>query len=94
MAQDAHIDIPADTWTELTNADVTAISVQNLSLGRIYLKGSTSAAPTGGPEGCVFDGLDGIDNWDFPSAFLGVSGAVRVFAYSAGRAAKAWVSHA
>ena len=47
MARHTSVNLPAGVWTQLTNADVTSITFQNMAGGDVFVCPTTSAtAPT------------------------------------------------
>jgi len=97
MAQNTNINIAADTWTLLTDSDVTNITFQVLGGNFIYLKATVGAtAPTDTTGSIIYDFREGEANAALADLFPGVSGANRVYAYpgnEAGGAARVMVSH-
>lgn len=93
MAQHDTIDVAKDTWTQITNADVTAITFQNLSGGDLWVKGTTSAsAPTDLTDAVVYAANEGELNVAMADLFPGLSGADRVYVYTQ-RGGWVFVSH-
>ena len=83
MARNENVTVPAETWTQLTNANASAVRVSNLSGFRIELQAtSDTTAPT------VLDGTVPLDsgltlNGDVTLASLypGVTTPVRLWAF-------------
>jgi hypothetical protein len=98
MAQNTNIDIAANTWTLLTDSDVTALTFQVLSQNFVYIKATVGAtAPTTTAGSIIYDFTEGEANASLEDLFPGVSGANRVYAYpgnESGGAARVMVSHA
>jgi len=98
MAQNTNIVIPAETWTLLTDSDVTSITFQVLSQNLIYIKATVGATPPSDTTGAiVYNFTQGEANAALADLFLGVSGANRVYAYAINApsgVAKMMVSHA
>lgn len=98
MAQNTNIVIAADTWTLLTNSDVSNITFQVLGQNFIYLKATVGAvAPTDTTGAIIYDFREGEANASLADLFPGITGANRVYAYpgnESGGAAKVMVSHA
>lgn len=93
MAQNTTIIVPAKTWTQLTDADVTAITFQNTAGYHILVKGATSAvAPTNDDGAIRYNPGQGERNVFLSELFPGIA-AVRVYAY-APTGAEVMVSHA
>jgi len=93
MAQNTTLIIPAKTWTQLTDADVTSITFQNTAGYHILVKGTTSAsAPTDDDGAIRYNPGQGERNATLSDLFPGIS-AVRVYAY-APTGAEVMVSHA
>jgi hypothetical protein len=79
MAQDQQtITCPKDTWTQLTNADVTAITFEVLS-GSVFLRFTTDATTPTEDHGLLYQRNQG--QLQTPMSDLTyLSGAVRVWA--------------
>ena len=95
MARNDNVTIPATTWTQLTNANATAIRVQSVSGTEIMLQATNgTTAPTTLLGVIVLPGGDVLAA-DLPIAQLwpGVTGANRVWAFSS-PASVVSVSHA
>lgn len=93
MAINARVAIPADTWTQLTNANATAITFQ-VKTGPIEIAVAVGAvAPSDFDDAITY--YEGQGELLVPLASLapGIAGT-RVYAYSAGQAGAVWVSHA
>lgn len=83
MAQNTTIAIPAATWTQLTNADITAITFQNVGSNHIVIKATTdTSAPTSTDGGFRYNPGQGEKNVAMTDLFPGISGADRLWAYS------------
>ena len=80
MPKQAIVNVPAATWTELTDSDVTAITFQNRSNGYVDVVGTDGTTPTSA-NGVRYDSGQGEQNTALSDIFPGVS-ATRVFAYS------------
>jgi len=98
MAQNTNIDIAAETWTLLTDSDVSAITFQVVSNNFIYLKATVGATPPSDTTGSIiYDSRQGEANSSLSDLFPGLSGANRLYAYpgdTAGGTARVMVSHA
>lgn len=93
MAQNTIKTLTAFTWTQLTNADITSITFQNVSDGSIIVAGTTGAtAPVAGSFELRYEPGDGELNVLLADLFPGIT-AVRVWALG-GPNAKVSVSHA
>lgn len=85
MPQNTDISIPAGVWTQITNADVTAIWVQNKSLiADVLLKATVGAvAPTDNLGAMTLAPLMVIPrDMALLDAIPGPAGANRVYAFS------------
>ena len=84
MPQNTTVAVPARTWTQLTNADVSAIRVQNLNGYPIKIMGTVGAvAPTSDAGALVLAAGQAIAaDLTLAQLFPGVSGANRVYAFS------------
>jgi hypothetical protein len=93
MAQNTDKTLSAATWTQLTNADVTAITFQNKSSDYILVKGTATASAPSNDDGAIrYNPGQGERNTDLSDLFPGIS-AARVYAYSP-TGADVMVSHA
>lgn len=94
MAQNTTKTLAAATWTQLTDADITAITFQNISGNFVLVKGTVGAvAPTNITGAIRYNPGQGERNVALSDLFPGVSGANRVYAY-AQDGAQVVVSHA
>jgi hypothetical protein len=95
MAQNTTISIPAFTWTQLTDADVTSITFQVMPSGfYVYIKATTdTTAPTDLSGSIKYSPGQGERNVSIADLFPGITGADRVWAY-ARENASVMVSHA
>lgn len=94
MALNDTITLTASGWTQLTNANVTAITFQNTGSYHILVKGTVGATPPTNGDGAIrYNPGQGEKNANLSDLFPGVSGANRVYAYSV-EAINVMVSHA
>ena len=94
MAQNTSITIPAGTWTQLTDADVTSITFQNVSGNHVLIKATTdTTAPTDKNGSVRYNPGQGERNVAMEDLFPGISGADRLWAW-AEDIAVVMVSHA
>lgn len=94
MAQRDTKVIEADTWTQLTDADVSAITFQNQSGVPVLIAGTSDAtAPTDQEWPSYAPGL-GEKNVTLSDLFPSVSGVDRVWAYCPKQRGVIWLSHA
>ena len=94
MAQNATITLTAQTWTQLTDADITAITFQNRSDYDVFItvqNGTT--APTSFDDALRYGPKQGEAARDLADLAPGVTTPNRVFAWSK-QAADVFVSHA
>jgi hypothetical protein len=93
MARDqATVGVARDSWVQLTNADVTAISFQVLS-GRVYIRATTDETEPVTNTGWLYRAGEG----ELDIALLdlvNLSGADRVWAYAIDGDAQVQVDHA
>lgn len=84
MAQNDNITLTAGTWTLLTNGDVTALRVQNLGSGAVYIKARVGTGALSSIGGAIcLDSMMAIGaDQSLADLFPGVSGANRVYGYS------------
>ena len=94
MARHATPRIEADTWTQLTDANVTAITFQNLAVTGVHIMATVGAVAPTNFAGAVFY-AGGHGEYALPLADLAPGlAATRVYCYSPGKAANVAVSHA
>jgi hypothetical protein len=94
MAQNTSIDVAANTWTLLTNSDVTTITFQNVGGHNLFIKATTdTSAPTTTNGGVVYTPGTGERNVAMTDLFPGLSGADRIWAYGT-EGGRVMVSHA
>jgi len=83
MAQNTDININAKTWTQLTDADVSAITFQNKSGHAAFVKATTDATPPTSTAGAIrYNPGQGERNATVSDLFPGISGADRIYVYS------------
>ena len=94
MAQNTTTNIPAATWTQLTDADVTTITFQNVGGDSVLIKATTNTtAPTTDAGAVRYPPGTGERNVAMSDLFPGLSGADRLWAY-AKDGGRVMVSHA
>lgn len=94
MPQNTTKSIAAATWTQLTDANITTITFQNISGNFVLIKGTVGAvAPTDLSGAIRYNPGQGERNVALSDLFPGVLGANRVYAYAVDGAAVV-VSHA
>lgn len=94
MAQNTTIAIPAATWTQLTDADITAITFQNIGSNHVMIKATTdTSAPTDFTGALRYNPGQGERNALLDDLFPGLAGCDRLWAYSTD-ATQVVVSHA
>ena len=94
MAQNTTITLAAETWTQLTDADVTSITFQNKGGFHMFIAGTTDAtAPTNFDNALRYNPGQGERNVSMSDLFPGLTGADRVYAYAA-NSVDVFVSHA
>ena len=92
MAQNTDIILPIAVWTQLSNADITAITFQNKSGSFILVKGTAGAtAPTDDNGAVRYNAGQGERNVLLADLFIGIA-ATRIYAY-APTGAEVMVSH-
>jgi len=83
MAQNTTVSLTANTWTQLTDANVAAITFQNVGSNHIIIKATVGAvAPTSNAGAIRYNPGQGERNALLSDLFPGVAGANRVYAYS------------
>lgn len=94
MAQNTTTTLTAGAWTQLTDADVTNITFQNISGYHMLVKATTDATtPTDASGSIRYNPGQGERNVAMTDLFPGLTGADRVWAYS-DQAIEVFVSHA
>ena len=95
MAQNTTIGLDADTWTQLTDGDVTAITFQNRGSGDILVQvTATASAPTGTGGAIRYKPGQGEIGIELASLQPGVASGARLYAYAEGENADVFVSNA
>ena len=93
MAQNTSKTVTGGAWTQLTDADVTAITFQNTGGHEIYIAGTaTASAPSNLDTAIRYNPGQGEANRTLADLFPGIS-ATRVYAY-AHNTGSVFVSHA
>ena len=83
MPQNTTITIPALTWTQLTDADIAAITFQNVGGNHILIKATTdTTAPTNASGAIRYNPGQGERNVALQDLFPGLSGRDRVWAWA------------
>ena len=94
MAQNTTIAVPAATWTQLTDADITSITFQNIGSNHILVKATTDGtAPTDYAGAIRYNPGQGERNVAISDLFPGLAGRDRLWAYATD-ATQVVVSHA
>lgn len=95
MARNETLTLTAGEWNEITNADVSSLTFQNISPYPIFVTATTGTAPSSTEsEGAVrYNPGQGERNVVLADLFPGVSTADRVYVTSEGKAT-VFVSHA
>lgn len=94
MAQNTTKTLTANAWTQLTDADITSITFQNIGGYHIFVKATTdTTTPTDFDGSIRYNPGQGERNALMTDLFPGLSGADRVWAYS-DHAVQVFVSHA
>ena len=94
MPQNTTINVAKDTWTLLTDANVTSVTFQNVSGSFVQIKGTVGAsAPTTLAGAIRYNPGQGERNVTLTDLFPGLSGVNRIYAYAPDGAAVV-VSHA
>jgi hypothetical protein len=96
MPQNTTVTYPANTWTQITDASVTAIRVQNQSIFTVSLSATSSAvAPTNLSGAIELAGGETLAaDLTLAQLFPGVTGATRLWVYPVGHPAVLSISHA
>jgi hypothetical protein len=95
MARNDNVEIPATTWTQLTNANASSIRVQSVSATEMMLQATNGVTAPSTLLGAIVLAGGNVLAADMTIAQLwpGVAGANRVWAF-ANTASVASVSHA
>ena len=94
MAQNTTITVPTATWTQLTDADITSITFQNIGSNHCMIKATTDGtAPTTFTGALRYNPGQGERNVALSDLFPGLANRDRVWAYSTD-ATQVVVSHA
>lgn len=95
MAQNTTVNVPAMTWTQLTNSDTARITFQNASGYHVVVKATAGAtAPTDLAGGIRYNPGQGERNVLLSELFPGLTGGNRVYAYAESGGVSVMVSHA
>ena len=83
MAQNTTVNIPADTWTQITDGNVTSLTFQNISGNFVLVKGTVGAtAPTTLPGSLRYNPGQGERNVALADLFPGISGVNRLYVFA------------
>lgn len=94
MAQNTTVSLAANTWTQLTNADITSITFQNIGEYAILVKATTDeTAPTTDSGAIRYNPGQGERNVSLSDMFPGLGSRDRLWAFCA-QATRVVVSHA
>lgn len=93
MPRNTNVKVAPETWTQITDADVTSITFQNKSGHDLLVKGAVGAVAPSDANGAIeYGAMQGERNSALADLFPGLS-ATRVYVYSA-FGAVVMVSHA
>jgi hypothetical protein len=93
MARNATLTIPAGEWVQLTDADVTSITFQNIGGQFVLVRGTTDGTePTDTLQALRYNPGQGERNVELADLFPGIS-AVRIWAFATAQG-QVFVSHA
>jgi hypothetical protein len=83
LAQNLTLTIPAATWTQLTDADITALTFQNVGGNHILIKATTDGtAPTNFSAAIRYNPGQGERNVSLADLFPGLAARDRVWAWA------------
>lgn len=82
MARNTTVTLTAGSWTELTDADVQEVTFQNISSSYVLVQGTTGSAPSAKAGSLRYNPGQGERNMPLSYLWPGVSGVVRLWAYS------------
>jgi len=82
MAQQGRVSVPASTWTQVTNGDVTNITFQCFANAPVFIKATAGAVAPTTTEGALRyrSGYGEVDK-AIASLFPGVTSPTRVYAF-------------
>jgi hypothetical protein len=81
-------------WTQLTDANVTEITFQNIGAAAVYVTATNGVTAPTDAAGLIYKPLEGEAKRALADIFPGVTGANRVWAKSVDLATQVFVSHA
>jgi hypothetical protein len=77
------VGVQAGAWTELTTANVTEITFQNIGKSHVMLKGTVGAVPPTSQDGAFrYNPGQGERNVSLAKMFSGVAGANRIYVWA------------
>ena len=83
MPQNTTVNIAANTWTQITDANVTALTFQNISGNFVRVKGTVGAtAPTDLAGSLRYNPGQGERNVALTDLFPGISGVNRLYVFA------------
>jgi hypothetical protein len=82
MARETTVAVLPDTWTELTDSDVSSITFLNEGPGVLYVKATTGSAPTDRSGARAFPAGTGEKAALLIDLFPGLAGGDRLWALS------------
>ena len=83
MAQNTTVNIPAGTWTQITDGNVTSLTFQNISGNFVLVKGTVGAtAPTTLPGSLRYNPGQGERNVLLTDLFPGIAGVNRLYVFA------------
>lgn len=83
MPRNTTVSVPERTWTQLTDADVSAITFQNLGSYAVRISATAGATPPGDLDGAlIYNPHQGERNVSLADLVPGVAGANRVWAWA------------
>jgi len=93
MAQNTTLSVPAGTWTQITDADVTNVTFQNIGGVAMFVAGTAGAVvPTSTIGSLQYGPRQGEANVDLADLFPGVA-ATRIYVFATSNI-EVFVSHA
>lgn len=81
MAKHTTVEVQAQVWTEITSADVTSVTFQNLSPSAAYVAVTTGLAPSSFAEAVLYPPFQGEKNVTLSDLAPGVTGGDRVWVW-------------
>lgn len=92
MARTDTLTVP-QSWTQLTNADATDVTVQVKS-GSVYLVATVGATPPADFDNAVLFEVGPVEKFSLADLAPGTASATRIYAHAASPLCSVYISHA